>query len=65
MTLTLNTPTALQERSDIPFNRRYTHELVPNQIRIMRARNIIIRNGKIHILVYFALVVSEGRVVSR
>jgi hypothetical protein len=65
MTLTLNTPTALQERSNIPFNRRYTHELVSNQIRIMRARDIILRNGKIHVLVYFAVVVSKGRVIGR
>jgi len=65
MTLTLNTPAAVQERSNIPFNRGYTHELVPNQICIMRARDIVLRNGAIHVLVYFAVVVSKRRVIGR
>ena len=55
----------MQQGSDVPLDGAVAHELVPNEIRIVRGRDVILRQRPRHIVVYPSMLVHKRGVVRR
>jgi len=60
--LTLNAPAAVEQRADISLDCAIANELVPNEVSVMRGRNVVVPKRSCHIMMNRLILVSEGRV---
>lgn len=60
--LTFDAPAAVQQRTNIAFDGTHADELVADQVRVVRGRNVVLGQGACHIVPDFTVVVCEWRV---
>ena len=65
MIRTLDTPCTVEECADVPFERTAADELVADEVRIVRARDVVLRQRPVHVLPDLAMLIREGRILTR
>ena len=60
--LTLDATAAVEQRTYVPFDCAIANKLVPDKVRVMRRRNVVVRERSSHVLMNRPILVSEGRI---
>jgi len=63
--LTLDASAAREERANVPFHSAITNQLMTDEVRVVRARDEVVRDRQRHILGNILVVVCKDRVVGR
>lgn len=60
--LTLDATAAVEQRTDVPFDCAIANKLVPDKVRVMRRRNVVVRKRSCHVLMNRPILVGKGRI---